>query len=549
MAMSALFALAFMTGAAPAMVPPPPHPTGPSVHPAAKRIVLRRQRGLVDVDTYHNDNLRTGWNRREVALTTTTVASPSFGPLFFVPMDGLTFMQPLVASNESTPTQGVHNLLIAGTNNDTLFAYDADTGAPVWQTTFVNPSAGVTAVPLSFTGCDNVGQEDGLLSTPVIDRSTDTLYVVAATLEGIPSARHIHFRLHALSLATGVDKMPATDIVGSFLGPHKTTFVFNPDVQFQRAGLLESRGNIYVAFGGQCDYNPNLYHGWVFAYSAATLAQTGVINVTPVADSSGAYYGGIWMSGYGLAADPQGYVYLSVGNGTFDGGEHSFGESVLRLPQSLRRERATFFTPYTAFSDNANDADTGSGGVMLLPPQRGTYPHLAVMQGKDGILTLLNRDNLGGYVAGGPDNALAELTLGSVWGGPAYWQDASGNAYVLTTGGPLYEVKVSSGTLAAVSQTSAYFPSDNGNGSTPSVSSKGGVAGSAVVWIVQRPQNVQTDTMYLYAYDAANLGNQVFQGSLGMWPQSDLNPTLVPTIANGKVYVPTANSIAVFGLH
>lgn len=525
-----------------------PRVAGSSAAHALKRPVLLRHRGSVDVDTYHNDNLRTGWNRHEATLTTANVASASFGPLFSVPMDGLTFVQPLIASNESTPSQGMHNLLIAGTNNDTLFAYDADTGAPVWQTSFTNPSAGVTAVPISFTGCDNVGQEDGLLSTPVIDRSTDTLYVVAATLEGVPSAEHIHFRLHALSLATGVDKMPAADIAGSFAGPHKTTFVFDPDVHFQRAGLLESHGNIYVAFGAQCDYNPSLYHGWVFAYAAGTLIQTGITNVSPVPDSNGDYYGGIWMSGYGLAADLEGNVYFAVGNGTFDA-KYSFGESILRLPRSLRRRNLSFFTPYTVFSDNANDADTGSGGVMLLPPQPGAYAHLAVMQGKDGILTLLNRDNLGGYVAGGPDNALSELALGSVWGGPAYWQDAAGNAYVLTTGGPLYEVKVASGALSVAGQTAIYFPSDNGNGSTPSVSSNGEVAGTAVVWVVQRPSNVQTDTMYLYAFDAANLGNQVYQGSLGMWPQGDLNPTLVPTIANGKVYVPTANSIAVFGLH
>jgi hypothetical protein len=546
MLLRALVATALIAGTSPALASVP-RVAGSAVH-ALKRPVLPRHHGSVDVDTYHNDNLRTGWNGRETALTTANVASASFGPLFSVPMDGLTFVQPLIASNETTPSQGVRNLLIAGTNNDTLFAYDADTGAPVWQTSFVNPSAGVTAVPISFTGCDNVGQEDGLLSTPVIDRATDTLYVVAATLEGVPSAKHIHFRLHALSLATGIDKMPAADIAGSSAGPHKTTFVFDPDVQFQRTGLLKSRGNIYVAFGGQCDYNPSLYHGWVFAYAAATLTQTGIINVSPVPDSGGNYYGGIWMSGYGLAADPKGSVYFAVGNGTFDA-THSFGESILRLPELLHRKNFSFFTPYTVFSDNASDADTGSGGVMLLPPQPGTYAHLAVMQGKDGILTLLNRDNLGGYVAGGPDNALAELALGSVWGGPAYWQDAAGNAYVLTTGGPLYEVKVASGALSVAGQTAVYFPSDNGNGSTPSVSSKGQVAGTAIVWVVQRPSNVQTDTMYLYAFDAANLGNQLYKGSLGMWPQSDLNPTLVPTIANGKVYVPTANSIAVFGLH
>jgi hypothetical protein len=216
----------------------------------------------------------------------------------------------------------------------------------------------------------------------------------------------------------------------------------------------------------------------------------------------------------------------------------------------LRLRDSSFFTPYTVFSDNDSDADTGSGGVMLLPRQAGSaYPRVAVMQGKDGVLTLLNRDSLGGYVPGGPDNALAELSLGSVWGGPAYWEDPAGNAYVMTTGGPLYAVKIVGGSMAVAGQTSLDFPSDNGNGSTPSVSSNGRDARSAIVWIVRRPANVQTDTMYLYAFDASNLSRRLFRGSLGMWPQSDLNPTFVPTIANGKVYVPTATTIAVFGLH
>jgi hypothetical protein len=541
-------ASALLAVATPAVASPAHPPAWSGVH-ALGRQPPAHLRVFVDVDTYHGDNFRTGWNRHETVLTTANVGSASFGPLFSVPMDGLTFMQPLVASNESVPNFGLRNLLIAGTNHDTLFAYDADTGAPIWKTTFANPSAHITAVPITFTGCSNVGLEDGVLSTPVIDRSTDTIYVLAATLEGVLGSAHMHFRLHALSLATGVDKMPPTEIAGSFAVPHKTGFVFDSDVQFQRAGLLESRGNIYVAFGSQCDYNPDRYHGWVFAYSANTLKQTGIINVSPVADSRGNYHGGIWMSGYGLAGDPQGNVYFSVGNGTFDGGAHSFGESILRLPEFLRRDGASFFTPYTVFSDNSYDSDTGSGGVMLLPPQRGAHPHLAVMQGKDGVLTLLNRDNLGGYVAGGPDNALCELSLGSVWGGPAYWQDAAGNAYIITTGGPLYAVKVAQGSLKVASETTVLFPSDNGNGSTPSVSSKGDDPGTAIVWAVQRPWNVQTDTMYLYAFDATNLRKQLFQGSLGMWPQSNMNPTLVPTIANGKVYVPTANSIAVFGLH
>lgn len=501
----------------------------------------------VDVDTYHNDNLRTGWNANETLLTPANVGTSSFGLLMNLPMDGLTFTQPLVAASEPIPAAGSHDLVIAGTNNDSLYAFEANTGATVWKRSFANGTT-TTTVGIAFTGCDNTGQQDGLLSTPVIDRATDTVYVVAATME----PHHIHFRLHALSLATGADKIPNVEIGGSFIAPNGTTETFNADVQFQRPALLEADGNIYIAFGSQCDFKLNQYHGWVFGYSASNFARIGVADVTPTASWNGTQFAaGIWMSGEGLSSDASGSVYFSTGNGTFDG-SNNFGESVLRLSPSLSMNgltSASYFTPASVFSDNGSDRDLGSGGVMLLPDQPFATPHVAVVQGKEGILTLLNRDNLGGYKAGGPDNALAELNLGSVWAAPAYWQDASSNAYVLTTGGPLYLVQVGSRSLAVVGQTSVTFPSDNGNGSTPSVSSNGTTAGTAVVWIVRNVSNASTDQNYLFAFDPTRLGTTLFSASLGGWPQNDLNPTLVPTIANGKVYVPTQNSIAVFGLH
>jgi hypothetical protein len=496
----------------------------------------------VDVHTYHNDALRTGWNANETALTASNVPTSKFGllmnlPLGGVKLDGLTFTQPLIAAGEPIPGAGNHDLVIVGTNNDSLYAFEANTGATVWKRSFIGK--GVTTAGIAFTGCDNTGQQDGILSTPVIDRSTDTIYVVAATME----PHHIHFRLHALSLATGADKISNVEIGGSFMGEQ-----FNPDIQFQRPALLEANGNIYIGFGSQCDFHINQYHGWIFAYNASNFARIGDANVSPTLSKSPTEYGaGIWMSGEGISSDATGSVYFSIGNGTFDG-THNFGESVLRLPSNLSFTTFSFFTPSTVFNDNGNDSDLGSGGVMLLPDQPLGTPHLAVVQGKDGILTLLNRDNLGGYHAGGPDNALSELSLGSVWAAPAYWQDASGNAYVLTTGGPLYNVKVGV-PLAVVGHTSVTFPSDNGNGSTPSVSSNGTVAGSAVVWIVQRVADATKNQNILYAFDPRNMATPLFSASLGGWPQNDLNPTLVPTIANGKVYVPTQNSLAVFGLH
>ena len=228
-------------------------------------------------------------------------------------LSGLIFMQPLVAAGEAIPGGGTHDLLVAGTNLDLLYAFDANSGGVIWKRSFVDPRRHVTAVPLSFVaGCNATGADDGLLSTPVIDRAADRIYVVAATLEGVGAQRHIHHRLHALSLATGADVLPAVDIAGSFAGP-QGTIVFDGDVQFQRPALLEANGTIYVGFGSQCDYYANVYHGWMFGYSAAYLTQTAVLNVTPSTDQYGNYFGGIWMSGNGPGADAAGRLSLRCG--------------------------------------------------------------------------------------------------------------------------------------------------------------------------------------------------------------------------------------------
>ncbi|MBD5657822.1 MAG: hypothetical protein IAI50_21990 [Candidatus Eremiobacteraeota bacterium] len=498
-----------------------------------------------DTLTYQSNTYRTGWNSHETKLTTANVAT-SLQVKFTAPVDGLIFGQPLVALNEKMPTGPARGLAIVGTNNDSLYAFDAVRGTTVWKTSFaVN---GATPVPVSFTECTNVGNEDGILSTPVIDRSNDTVYVVAATLEGPSGNQHIHHRLHALSLATGVDKMTAADIGGTYVGPHGTTR-FDGDYQFQRPGLLEANGQIYIAFGGQCDFNANLYHGWVFAYSTSSLQRSAAIDITPNKDSDGNFFGGIWMSGGGVAADNSGNIYLVVGNGTFNG-TTSFGESAIRLPPNLALSGGSFFTPYTYSKDNQADADFGSGGIMLLPDaSQGVHPDLAVAQGKDGIFTVMDRTSLGGYVAGGPDNVVAELSLGGVWSSPGAFQDAAKNNYVLTTGGPLYSVKVSGSGASVVGQTSVSFPADNGKGSTPAISSNGTKAGTAIAWIVQRPQNINTQNIELYAFDATDLSTQLFSAALGKWPMNNVNPTLVPTIAAGRVYVPTANSLVAFGLN
>jgi hypothetical protein len=462
----------------------------------------------------------------------------------------VSYGQPLIAAEVSIPGGGLHDLLIAGTNRDLLYAYDANTGAAIWKDNFTGHD--VTDVPFSFSGCNNTGNSNGILSTPVIDRKLGAVFVVAATLEGSGKAKAMHYRLHRVHLATGAEFAGSPiDITATYQGSGGT-FTFDPKYQMQRPALLEwtppsggGHPQIVMAFSGQCDFNGNLYHGWILGYDAYTLAQTAVQNITPAQDSQGNYFGGIWMSGGGPAEDAKGFVYLAVGNGTFDG-VTSFGESVLKFPGNLSDAKGSgfqYFTPYTVFQDNAADHDTGSGGIVLLPQQPGSHPNVMFMQGKDGIITLLDRDNLGGYVAGGPDNALAELQSGGVWAAPAIYQDSAGNTYLYTTGGSIAAIKVAGAALSVVDAGDFDFNSPDGNGSTPTISSYQSTAGSAIVWIVQR------QPLGLYALDASALYTTLFYYPLGKWAFPDSNPTFVPTVANGKVYVPDASGIVAFGLH
>jgi hypothetical protein len=202
-----------------------------------------------------------------------------------------------------------------------------------------------------------------------------------------------------------------------------------------------------------------------------------------------------------------------------------------------------YFTPETVAQDNAGDSDFGSGGTMLLPDLEHSPVRLAVAQGKDGILTLMNRAHLGGYTPGGPDNVLAELSLGGTWSSPAYWKDGHGNEYVLTTGGPLYAVRVTRNParLNVVGQTNEQYPQDNGNGSTPTVTSNGVEAGTAVVWIVQ-----YNGGLALYAYDPTKLGTPLIDTSLGTWDLA--NTYVVPTIDNGRVFAMGEGELYSFGL-
>lgn len=166
-------------------------------------------RGGVNVLTYHYDNARSGLNSAETILTPANVRPSTFGKLFSYPVDGQIYAQPLILNNVSFGQLGIHNAVYVATEHDTVYAFDADSAdgpnaQPLWQVSFIDPSAGITTVPPGDTITINlpaVTKELGITATPVIDPDTSTIYVEAMTKE---SGQYVH-KLHAIDAATGAE--------------------------------------------------------------------------------------------------------------------------------------------------------------------------------------------------------------------------------------------------------------------------------------------------------------------------------------------------------
>jgi FtsP/CotA-like multicopper oxidase with cupredoxin domain len=517
--------------------------------------------------TFHHDTARTGWYPNETTLTTSNVGSSSFGLVTTLtapsgmPAFGKVYAQPLYASSELASDGNVHNLVIVATATDQIYAFDDVTGAVVWEHNFTNPSAGITQQYDTDTGCEDVNPDVGIVGTPVIDRALDRLYVVVPTKEN----GTYFMRLHALALGSGADAVTPVPIAASVALATGGTASVSPVSNFNRSALLEANGNIYVALGSHCDYKATATHGWLLSYSASNLQQTGnAVDFSNAEPSNSTLLGSIWMSGFGPAADAQGNVYAATGNGPYDG-VNNFAMSDLRLPGDLDITKASSFTPWGEAADSQSDDDLGSGGVVLLPDLAGTYPHVLVQGGKCGAGSgnagtqgcekyLLNRDNMGGQTMGDSGALFQTNSYPGLWGGPATFQDASANTYVLMGGNPLtnYEVQTSPLALSALTSTNVGCFECRDQGSQPVISSNGTTPGTAVVWALKTPGN-SGGPITLYAFDPFHLGNVLFSGQAGVWEPQPNAPYIAgalvsPLVANGRVYVPAQGGVAVFGL-
>ena len=503
--------------------------------------------------TYHNDNLRTGQNLGEWILNSSNVNKNQFGKLYSYALDGIAFASPLYVASVNIPGKGYHNVVYAATENDTVYAFDADglSTSPLWQVSFLK--SGVTTVPCADTGeCGDIPTQIGITSTPVIDSSSGTIYVVAATKEGTSYVQ----RLHALDITTGAEKFGGpvvlqASVPGTGQGASGGQVAFDPLRENQRTGLLLSNGVVYLGFGSHGDNTP--WHGWILGYNATTLQQTIAVNLTPNANG-----GGVWHSGGGLATDATGDIYFSTSNGAFDvnTGGTDYGDTIMKL--STAGSVVDYFTPHDQANLDANNIDLGSAGPVLLVDQTtGPYPHLLISAGKGGTIYVINRDNMGHYNANN-DNQIVQSIVGAMPNGSAeagnFSQPVFFNGYVYfgAIDDSIRAFQLMNGQLSP-SPTSLSSTVYAVRGASFAVSAASGT-GAGILWAIQNNgASANSDTGapgILYAYDASNLANELYDSSQAGTRDTmdDAAKFAIPIVANGKVFVAGQTQLTVFGL-
>ena len=499
---------------------------------------------------YHYDVAHTGWNPYETTLTTANVNSTTFGHLFSLPVDGFVWAEPLYVAAANV-AGGTHDTAVVVTENDSVYTFDADSGAQLWHRNYANPAAGANPIPYQVVKAQDIAPTIGITSTPVIDPNTNIVYFVAAIQQTNPNQTFTYHQfLHAVNLADGSDIAGSpVDITATAILNNGKAAVFDPLHQLNRASLLLANGLVYVGFGSHNDEPGGKPHGWIMAYDPASLQLRYFINTTT--DVTTRYYACIWGAGWGPVADEFGDVYVATGDGVFDGdtGGHNWGDTVLRMTSGLAIKDT--FTPEDQAQLLLNDHDLGGGGVIILPDQAGAYPHLALAAGLEGTIYLLDRDHLGGYTPGGPDNVLQELTtaLGTLRGGPAYYGGPTGQfLYYCGNGNQLSQWQLNTSPSPHLTLFTTSAQRCGTGGTIPMVSSNGTVSKTGIVWMTNRPGDKATQPVQLFAFDATNVRHKLFGSSVAFWTNLHSQPFLTPAVVNGKVFVGTPSSVEVFGL-
>jgi hypothetical protein len=515
-----------------------------------------------DVVTFKNDALRSGQYLVETTLTPANVNSTSFGLLHNPKVDGKVDAQPLYLSQLMIGT-AAHNVVFVATEHGSVYAIDADAGTPLWQVSLL--ASGETASDTH--GCDQVQPEIGITSTPVIDRTAGangSLYVVAMSID---KSSKYHQRLHALDVTTGAELLSGpTEIAATFPNSAGTT-TFDPGQYEERAALLLSGGMIYTSWTSHCDNPP--YSGWVISFKQSDLTRASMLNVAPNSgvalngvptgdDTSGSTNGpAIWMSGDGPGADAAGNIYFLTGNGRFETtldtngfpNQGDYGNSFVKVSLSgANMAVADYFATFDEVHLSAQDLDLGSGGEMLLPDltdSTNTVKHLVVGAGKDGKIYLVDRDNMGKFNST-KNNIWQEVDSalggGGIRSSPAYF---NGSLYYGPRDTTLKAFSITNAKISAkaTSQSAGSFAYP---GTSPVICANGTANG--IVWA---HENGNSAGAVLHAYNAANLATELYNSTQAAGSRDQIgggNKFITPTVAGGKVFVGTTNSVGIFGL-
>jgi hypothetical protein len=502
-------------------------------------LVLASAAITAQVVTSQVDNARTGANTHETILTPSNVNSRQFGKLFSLKADGGVYAQPLYVPHLAIPGKGSHNVLFVATENDSVYAFDADGTAndPLWRVTFLKPGNGASTVPAQDVMCPFIQPGIGITPTPVIDSEAGTIYILARTSQGsgLFASPHYSQKLHALALTTGEEKSGSpVEIVAPG---------FDALRELPRAGLALVNGQIILTWASSCDVKP--YHGFVMAYDHRTLKQTAVFNASPDAGEAG-----IWQSDNAPASDEAGNIYVATGNEKFTASAtgRDYGDSLLKLGvDNGNLFVRDYFTPSDEDLMNSRDLDLGSGGPILLPDQSGPHPHLVLVGGKNGVLFVLDRDRLGHRQTSAANPVLQVLHLGGgIYSTPASW---NGHLYVLASDDYLTDFAIDRGRISDAPLNKGTHRFGN-PGATPTVSANG--ARNGIVWLIETKawNDFGDRPAVLHACDAGNVARELYNSEENS-PRDRTGAAMrftTPTIANGRVYVAAKGRIDVYGL-
>lgn len=531
---------------------------------------------LVDADNISvwqrgGDYARTNANNKETILNTRNVNVNQFGKLFSRQVLGHVYAQPLYIPNLTMPqTNAVHNVLFVATMGNNIYAFDADDPnrpEPLWQRNFgptIPIADGMIGAPSAHCAVyTDILLEVGIVSTPVIDQQTNTLYFVNVNKES-HDPYIVRHRLHAIDIYTGVERpnspvLIEASVPGSGDGSENGILKFNSLTQNQRLALTIIDDLIYFGFASYCTKPP--YHGWIFAYDKTTLERKFYFCTTPNGKE-----GGVWQSGQGLVWDGR-YIYPVTANGDYDG-ITEWGDSFLKIDtwknkttdpykgMLLREGIVDHFSPYNWDELWRLDLDLCTAGPILIPDTDCLFAC-----SKQGWCYLVNKNNMGGsdpttnkniqWFKPNPDSSTdyPSLTMGTHGGVTTWMSPTKGRlVYVFPVHDTLKAFKmdiqgrIGKFNLAATDKAADNNPPVGFPGGIVSLSSDESVEGSAIVWAIHSTggsANRQLQPSILRAFDANDISREIWNSNMNACRDNSgmLAKFLPALIVNGKVFV------------